>query len=96
MSRLVAFMGAFGLFCALLPGISQAGFDEGLAVYALYNLSAAGDPSSANKATANRADLAGSMRTREIEAAQNLAREMTKPGGVFKALDKYVQSTALR
>lgn len=60
--------------------------------YALYNLSASIDPSSANKATNNRANLADSMTNREIEAAQALTRELAKPGNLSKALDQYIQA----
>jgi hypothetical protein len=60
--------------------------------YALYNLSAAGDPSSNNKAMSNLTVLADKMTTSEIVAGQALTRELAKPGnfGNFgKALDAY-------
>ncbi len=64
--------------------------------YALYNLSAAGDPSSDNKATANRTGLAKSMNNKEIEAAQDLTRELSKPKNFLKALDQYSKNPAIK
>lgn len=62
--------------------------------YALYNLSEAGD--SSDRATNNRAVLANSMTPSEIKAAQNLAREMAKPGNLLKALDQHDNRTAVK
>jgi TPR repeat protein len=59
--------------------------------YALFNLSAANDPSSENPATKNRTNLAASMSASEIESAQTLTREFAKPGNLLAALDKYAQ-----
>ena len=64
--------------------------------YALYNLSAAGDPSSDNKATANRTALTGELTNQAIEAAQNLTREMGKPKNLVKALDQYLKKPAIK
>ena len=64
--------------------------------YALYNLSAANDPSSENIATGHRTYLAGKMLAHEIEAAQNLTREMVKPNNLLTALDNYVSHPAAR
>jgi hypothetical protein len=61
--------------------------------YALYNLSAAGDPSSNNPATNNRTALADKMTTSEIVAGQALTRELAKPGNFGKALDAYFKKT---
>jgi len=58
--------------------------------YALYNLSAAGDPSSNNKATGNRDAIVKEMTPREIKAGQALARELARPGNFGKALDAYL------
>ena len=58
--------------------------------YALYNLSAAGDPSSNNKATGNRDAIVKEMTPREIEAGQALKRELAQPGNFGKALDAYL------
>lgn len=62
--------------------------------YALYNLSAATDPSTENKATANRAGLAAAMSTEEIAAVQKLTQEMLKPRNLVKALDDYTKPSA--
>jgi TPR repeat protein len=64
--------------------------------YALYNLSASIDPSDKNSATANRAAVVTSMPTKEIEAAQNLTREIAKPGNLLKALDKYAKNPVIK
>ena len=58
--------------------------------YALYNLSAAGDPSS-NKAISNRDTIANAMTPREIEAGQALTRALAQPGNFGKALDAYLK-----
>lgn len=62
--------------------------------YALYNLSAAGDPSSENNATANRSALAETMGQDEIAAGQALTRRMMQPGGLGRALDDYFKAPA--
>jgi TPR repeat protein len=59
--------------------------------YALYNLSAAGDPSSNNNATGNRDAIVKKMSPREIEAGQALTRELSQPGNFGKALDAYLK-----
>ncbi len=64
--------------------------------YGLYNLSAAGDPSSDNKATINRTALAESMGNPEIEAAQDLTRELGKPNNLLKALDQYAKKPTVK
>ena len=64
--------------------------------YALYNLSAATDPSNANKATENRSNRGSSMSPKEIDAAQNLTRELQKPGNLLKALDKYAKNPVIK
>ena len=56
--------------------------------YALYNVAAV-DSSSENRAAANRTRLAKTMSNPEIEAAQALTRELAKPGGLLKDLDRY-------
>jgi hypothetical protein len=58
--------------------------------YALFNLSAAGDPPS-NKAISNRDTIVKEMSQREIEAGQALTREMAQPGNFGKALDAYLK-----
>lgn len=64
--------------------------------YALYNLSAANDPSSTNIAASHRAYLAREMLAQEIDAAQNLTREMAKPNNLLNALDNYVRHPAIK
>jgi hypothetical protein len=63
--------------------------------FALYNLSAANDPSSDNKATTNRTKLAEKMSNKEIEAGQDLTRELVKPENLLTALDKYIKKRGL-
>ena len=64
--------------------------------YALYNLSTSGDPSEANKASQNRTRMAESMNPRELEAGQDLTRELAKPGDFLKALDKYTSKPTVK
>ncbi|MFZ5482901.1 MAG: tetratricopeptide repeat protein [Pseudomonadota bacterium] len=64
--------------------------------YALYNLSAALDSSSDNKAAGNRARLAEDMSTAEIVEAQALSRELNKPGNFSKGLIAYADKMAKR
>jgi hypothetical protein len=59
--------------------------------YALYNLSAAGDPSSDNNATGNRNAIVKEMSPREIEAGKALTRKLAQPGNFGKALDAYLK-----
>lgn len=54
--------------------------------YALYNLSAFNDPLNKHKAAENRTSLAREMTRSQIEAGQDLTREMVKPGNVLRAL----------
>jgi len=56
--------------------------------YGLFNLSAAGDPSSDNPATNNRRKLAARMTPQQIAAGQELTRRMMKMG-VLKAIDSW-------
>jgi hypothetical protein len=56
--------------------------------YALYNLSAAGDPSSDNPATNNRRELAARITPQQIAAGQELTRRMMKIG-VTKTIDSW-------
>lgn len=63
--------------------------------YALFNLSASNDPSATNDAIVNREHIVEIMTSKEIEAAQNLTRELSKPGNLRVALDKYVKKPAV-
>lgn len=60
--------------------------------YALYNLLAGNNASIENKAIAIRDKLAASMNSQEIEAAQNLTREIAKQGNFLMALDNYTKN----
>jgi TPR repeat protein len=60
--------------------------------YALFNLSAA----NVANATTNRSLLTESMSTKEMEAAQALARELTKSGNLLKALDQYIKKPTVK
>jgi len=59
--------------------------------YALFNLSAANDPSADNSATRNRNSLVENISRSELEAGQALTREMIKPKNLLVALDRYVK-----
>jgi len=55
--------------------------------FALYNVAAANGTD--NNASGNRERLSSLMTAKEITAGQALSREMSKPGMLLKALDKY-------
>lgn len=57
--------------------------------YALYNLSIKSDPSANNRAVVNRKIVAEKMSNREIEVAQDLAHDLSKPKNMLAALDGY-------
>lgn len=57
--------------------------------FALYNVSAAGNYSKAKEAIASREEISSSMTSKEIAAGQSLSREISRPGMLLKALDKY-------
>jgi hypothetical protein len=76
-----------GVMYANGQGVPQ---DKVLA-YAIYNRSAAGAPSSNNKATGNRDAIVKEMSPREIEAGQALTRELAQPGNFGKALEAYLK-----
>lgn len=76
-------------------------YDQGVSssrvvAYALYNVSAAGDPSAENKATRNRERLSEAMSAKEMEAGQVLTRAITKPGNVVKGVDQYIKNPAIK
>jgi hypothetical protein len=60
--------------------------------YSFYNLSASIDFSDKNKAKSNRDKLVESMTAKEINEAQELSRNMAKPGNFLKALDLFVKN----
>lgn len=60
-----------------------------VAAYALFNLSAANDPSGSSNASANRAKLANSMTAKDIEAAQALTRALAQQGSFAQALERF-------
>ena len=57
--------------------------------YALFNLCAINDPSREDKAEANRNALAASMPAKDIEAAEVLTLELSKPENLLKALEAH-------
>jgi TPR repeat protein len=65
---------------------------------ALYMLSAASDPSTENgvTATANKLKLVPRMSSREIDAAQDLMREMAKPKNLLLALSRYLRNPKVK
>lgn len=64
--------------------------------YALFNLSAAGDPSENNAASKNREGLLETMSRAEIQAGQDLTQELSKPGNFLHALETYVRKPAVK
>ncbi len=58
--------------------------------YALYNVSAARDPTLKTTAV-NRENLAKRLSDKEIAAAQDLAQELSKPKNLLAALDRYLR-----
>ncbi len=64
-----------------------------IAAYALFNLSASINPS--NNSAQNRAILAKLMSNKEVDAAQDLTREIAKPGNLLKALDNFAKNPGL-
>ena len=58
--------------------------------YALYNLSAAGNPSKDNGAKGNRDRITEHMSRDELLAGQALTRELAQPGNFGKALDAWL------
>lgn len=58
-----------------------------IVAYALYNLSATNDPSRYNTAIEYREGIIKEMTPQEIQAAQDLTRELSKPGNFGSALD---------
>jgi hypothetical protein len=61
--------------------------------YALFNLSAAGDPSKDNNAPRNRESIAQGMSREAILAGQALTRELAKPGNFAQALDAHLKAS---
>lgn len=62
--------------------------------YALYSASASGD-AKGNPALGHRATLARGMSPGDLEAAQKLSEEMSRPGNFARVLDQYLaQSVA--
>lgn len=72
--------------------IGQGLAQSQVAAYALYNLSAAYDPSSSNPSTTNCTALINAMPPKEIAVAQELIRELCKPGNLINALDQYIKA----
>lgn len=64
--------------------------------YALFNLSAAGDPSENNAASKNREGLLETMSRAEIQAGQDLTQELSKPGNFLHALETYVRKPTVK
>jgi hypothetical protein len=71
---------------------SQGVPQDSILAYALFNLSATGDPSSGNNATNNRSILAEKMTPQQIAAAQKLTRLMMEMG-VLKAIGGFSSLT---
>ena len=96
-NRLAADQGYVGQFnLGLMYKNGQGVAKSRVIAFAMFNLSGANFPSSENQATANRADLAQSMSTKEIEAAQDLTRELSKPKNFLKALDQYSKKPSIK
>jgi len=65
--------------------------------YALYNLASNSAPStvkhSENRSDVNRSDVSTEMTQAEIDAAQELTKQMMQPGNMLKALDDFLKSS---
>ncbi|BDV00460.1 hypothetical protein TDMWS_05450 [Thermodesulfomicrobium sp. WS] len=68
--------------------------EDKVLAYALYNLSAANDSSSENKARSNRDWLAHKLSREALLRGQELSRQLAQPGNFSKALDAYLADTA--
>lgn len=64
--------------------------------YALYNLSAAADPSDENRARGNRDRLAETLTSAQLLKGQELTRTLAQPGNFTRALDGYGGKTVKR
>ncbi len=58
--------------------------------YALYSLSAANDPSNNNPASGNCKRLAQGLSREALMRAQELSRQLAKPGNFAEALDSHL------
>ena len=65
-----------------------------LVAYALWSVSAAGDPGRENPAAAHRTELAESFPPKVLDAAQALAAELAKPGNLLKAIQTFLKNPA--
>jgi len=75
----------------------EAGLGPNLEVaYALFNLSATGDPSAANPAIRNRDSVRAALSPRALDAAQALTRALARPGNFAKALQDQLARAARR
>ena len=63
-----------------------------IVAYAFYNLSATKYPSE-NDAISKRKAIANAMTEQQIEQGQKLSSEMSAPGAILKALDRYIQAS---
>jgi TPR repeat protein len=79
------------LLIANLYNAGQGVARDPVAAYALYTVSAEREPRG-NPATSHRTEWARGMSAAEIERASLLAREMTKPGKLLKALDRHLKT----
>ena len=64
-----------------------------IVAYAFYNLSATNKPSEDNNAISNRKAIANEMTEQEIKQGQKLSSEMSAPGAILKALDRYIKAS---
>ena len=77
--------------------LGLAGLGPNLVVaYALYNLSATGDPSAANNAIRNRDRVREALSPRALDAAQALTRALARPGNFARALQEHLGTAARR
>lgn len=67
------------------------GVSSKVAAYALFSVSIKSNSTTMNPAASNRAEVKTCLSPNEIQAGQDLAREMLKPGNLLKALDSYIK-----
>jgi uncharacterized protein len=79
------------LLLGVLYHLGQGVPKDAVVAYALYSASARGDPSPGNPATGHRTQLARSMSSAEIQAADNLFGAMSQPGAFSSSLDRQLK-----
>jgi hypothetical protein len=80
----------------VMYAFGQGVYQNNVIAYALYNLSASIAPTDDSLASNNRSSLVNNMTPSEIAAGQALTLEISKPGNLTKALEKYLMHPAVK